>query len=134
MTFIDIVDISNEDELVELDVKAKLRAMQQKEINNARLSKHRMSTTKCGRQEFVKSKSPNDWSTGHSNSSILDQVQLPMDDTSLSSKSPICQAPICRQFWKAGKYDDGLRSKVTFQSIELSIVSFVFEVLIIDCV
>ncbi|KAI8543720.1 hypothetical protein RHMOL_Rhmol08G0240400 [Rhododendron molle] len=34
-----------------------------------------------------------------------------MNDGSLLSASPISSAPICRQFWKAGNYDEGLPSK-----------------------
>lgn len=34
-----------------------------------------------------------------------------MNDGSLSSAPPISSAPICRQFWKAGNYDEGLASK-----------------------
>ncbi|KAJ8440306.1 hypothetical protein Cgig2_012742 [Carnegiea gigantea] len=41
-------------------------------------------------------------STGKSGSSILESSA---DATSLSG-SPVCPAPICRQFWKAGNYDD----------------------------
>lgn len=129
MTFIDIVDLSSGDELVEFDVKpAKLKSnlvgsiMQQEENNKARLSTSQTSTTKCGRQEFDENRSPNAWSTGHSSSSMLDQAHSPVDDIGLSSSSPICQAPICRQFWKAGNYDGGLSSKVTLQSIVLSML------------
>ncbi|XP_060670368.1 protein MICRORCHIDIA 6 isoform X6 [Ziziphus jujuba] len=111
------------DELVEFDVKpAKLKSnlvgsiMQQEENNKARLSTSQTSTTKCGRQEFDENRSPNAWSTGHSSSSMLDQAHSPVDDIGLSSSSPICQAPICRQFWKAGNYDGGLSSKVTLQN------------------
>ncbi|KAH7528447.1 hypothetical protein FEM48_Zijuj05G0073100 [Ziziphus jujuba var. spinosa] len=123
MTFIDIVDLSSGDELVEFDVKpAKLKSnlvgsiTQQEENNKACLSTSQTSTTKCGRQEFDENRSPNAWSTGHSSSSMLDQAHSPVDDIGLSSSSPICQAPICRQFWKAGNYDGGLSSKVTLQN------------------
>ena len=134
MTFVDVVDISSEDELVELDVKAvKLEAdvvgstMQHEESSKAQVAKHQMSTTKSTRQEFEENRSSNALSTGHSNSSILDQGQSPVDDTGLSSTSPICQAPICRQFWKAGNYDDSLGSKVTLQSIVLLLLRFALE-------
>lgn len=134
MTFVDVVDISSEDELVELGVKAvKLEAdvigstMQQEEKTKAQVAKHQTSTTKSTRQEFEEDRSSNALSTGHSNSSILDQGQSPVDDTGLCSTSPICQAPICRQFWKAGNYDDDLGSKVTLQSIVLLLLHFVFE-------
>ncbi|KAF3437007.1 hypothetical protein FNV43_RR19760 [Rhamnella rubrinervis] len=124
MTFVDdVVDISSEEELVELEVRAvKLEAgvvgstMRQEEKTKAEVAKHQISTTKSTGQEFEENGSPNALSTGHSNSSILDQGQSPVDDTGLSSTSPISQAPICRQFWKAGNYDDGLGSKVALQN------------------
>lgn len=131
MTFVDVVDISSEDELVELGVTAvKLEAdlvgsaMQQEEKTKAQVAKHQISTTKSTGQVLEENRSSNALSTGHSNSSILDQGQSPVDDTGLSSTSPMCQAPISRQFWKAGNYDDGLGSKVTLQSIVLSTVMF----------
>ncbi|KAL8256918.1 hypothetical protein R6Q59_028959 [Mikania micrantha] len=34
-----------------------------------------------------------------------------MDDANLCSTSPICAAPLCRQFWKAGSYNDDLIPK-----------------------
>lgn len=39
-----------------------------------------------------------------------------IDDASLCSTSSISPAPLCRQFWKAGNYDDKLISKPTCQS------------------
>lgn len=90
--------------------------MQQEEKSKPQLVKYENSTTEFGRrQEFQENRTSNALSTGHSNSSILDQRQSPLDDACLSSTSPIC-----RQFWKAGNYDDGLGSKVTLQSIVLS--------------
>lgn len=55
-----------------------------------------------------------------SGTNVLDQQQLQIDDSRFCSTSSISPAPICRQFWKAGNYDDGLNSKPTFQSISLS--------------
>nr|GMD33033.1 protein MICRORCHIDIA 6-like [Ipomoea batatas] len=48
--------------------------------------------------------------------SILGQEQSSVDDSGLCSISPICPAPLCRQFWKAGNYDDGLSSKPTHKN------------------
>lgn len=59
-------------------------------------------------------------STPYSGKSVLDPELSPDDDSSLCSTSPICPAPLCRQFWKAGNYDDRLASKSTLQSIVLS--------------
>ncbi|CAO2826394.1 unnamed protein product [Amaranthus hypochondriacus] len=46
---------------------------------------------------------------------ILETTQTPIEDTNFSS-SPICPAPICRQFWKAGNYEDTLKFKSHVQS------------------
>ncbi|XP_076928183.1 protein MICRORCHIDIA 6-like [Bidens hawaiensis] len=48
-----------------------------------------------------------------SGTSVLDQEQSPLDDANLCSTSPICAAPLCRQFWKAGPYNDDLTPKST---------------------
>lgn len=40
----------------------------------------------------------------------------PTDDSSFCSTSSISPAPICRQFWRAGNYDDKLISKPTCQN------------------
>ncbi|KAM3307793.1 protein MICRORCHIDIA 6 isoform X1 [Capsicum chacoense] len=50
-------------------------------------------------------------STGHCGTTLLDKEHSPIDASSLYSMSPICPAPLCRQFWKAGNYDSGLISK-----------------------
>ncbi|KAK4568660.1 hypothetical protein RGQ29_004169 [Quercus rubra] len=122
MSTTDIVDLSSDDESEDLNVKAvKMEPgivggrVQQKEIK-PQLVKHQTSKTQYRRQESEENRSSNALSTGQSNSSILDQGQSPLDDTSLSSSSPICPAPLCRQFWKAGSYDDGLGSKVSIQN------------------
>ncbi|CAH9104419.1 unnamed protein product [Cuscuta europaea] len=46
----------------------------------------------------------------------LCQEQSATDDSSLCSISPICSAPLVRQFWKAGNYDGGLNSKPTHKN------------------
>ncbi|KAJ9178801.1 hypothetical protein P3X46_010653 [Hevea brasiliensis] len=90
--------------------------LQGKNPQNARLDEHRNSMTQSGRQEFEENRSSTALSTGQSSSSVLEQGQSPVDDTGISFASTICPAPLCRQFWKAGNYDDGLGSKVTFQN------------------
>ncbi|XP_060170555.1 protein MICRORCHIDIA 6-like isoform X2 [Lycium barbarum] len=50
-------------------------------------------------------------STRHSGATVLDKEPSPIDASSLESMSPICPAPLCRQFWRAGNYDSGLISK-----------------------
>ncbi|GAB2221222.1 hypothetical protein Drorol1_Dr00012393 [Drosera rotundifolia] len=68
------------------------------------------------REECRENRSSSAFSTGQSGISMLDQAQSPIDDTSLSSASPLCPAPICRQFWKAGNYEDALAPKTRIQS------------------
>lgn len=47
-----------------------------------------------------------------SSTSVVDQVRTPPEDAGVtSSASTICPAPVCRQFWKAGSYNDELSSK-----------------------
>nr|XP_043635814.1 protein MICRORCHIDIA 6-like isoform X2 [Erigeron canadensis] len=45
---------------------------------------------------------------------ISDQLKQP--DVDLRSTSPVCKAPIIRQFWKAGAYDTEFTSKAATQS------------------
>jgi hypothetical protein len=130
MSFIDVVDLSSDDECGHLNVKAvKLEPgvvggrIQQKE-NKVQLVKRQKYETQCRRQESEENRSANALSTGKSSSSILDQGQSSVDDTSLPSTSPTCSAPLCRQFWKAGNYDDGIGSKVSLQSNLLSDITY----------
>ena len=131
MSSTNIVDLCSDGEFGGVDVKAvKLElvlaraTMQQKEYQKANLLRHQKSNTNSKRQESEENRSLNCSSTRQSNPSILDQQLSPIDDTSLSSASPICSAPVCRQFWKAGNYDEGLASKSTLQSNVLSRIYF----------
>ncbi|CAA0808534.1 Histidine kinase-- DNA gyrase B-- and HSP90-like ATPase family protein [Striga hermonthica] len=47
---------------------------------------------------------------------VLDNEQTPAGDSSFASTSSIRPAPICRQFWKAGNYDDKLNLKPSSQN------------------
>lgn len=47
---------------------------------------------------------------------VLDEQQSAVDDANLCSMSSICAAPICRQFWKAGVYNNDLTPKFKTQS------------------
>lgn len=46
-------------------------------------------------------------STRHS-TTLLEKEHSSIDASSLYTMSPICPAPLCRQFWKAGNYDSRL--------------------------
>ncbi|XP_057516293.1 protein MICRORCHIDIA 6-like isoform X6 [Amaranthus tricolor] len=58
--------------------------------------------------------SSNPLSTHKDRTSILETMETPVIDMDFSA-SPICPAPICRQFWKAGNYEDILTSKSQVQ-------------------
>ncbi|TKY73522.1 MORC family CW-type zinc finger protein 3 [Spatholobus suberectus] len=120
----EIVDLSSDDESEKVgfkDVKLEddfvMDAKQYNEPDKGQLAKHKRSrshtTTGQDSEENISSNGP---STGHSNSSVLEQGPSPIDDTGISYVSPIGAAPLCRQFWKAGNYDDGPGSKVTVQN------------------
>ncbi|XP_050384957.1 protein MICRORCHIDIA 6-like isoform X9 [Argentina anserina] len=120
MTLIDVVDLSSDDELGELDVKPVKLELGVIGRNNdkckAQPVKNKLSQKKPAIQDSEENRSSIALSAGHSSSSILDQGQSPVDDTGISSALPVCPAPLCRQFWKAGNYDDGIGSKTTFQN------------------
>lgn len=134
MTLIDVVDLSSDDELEELDVKAvKLEPdsigsmTQQKTNSKVQLAKNQISKIVSTRQDYQENRSLNASSIAHSSSCVLDQVQSTMDDANLSSTLFASPAPLCRHFWKAGNYDDRLASKVAHQSIPLSTIEFFFD-------
>ncbi|XP_052181316.1 protein MICRORCHIDIA 6-like isoform X6 [Diospyros lotus] len=77
---------------------------------------HQKSGTQSRRRELAESQSPNVLSTGQSGNCILDQQPPPTEDKSTAPVLPASSAPICRQFWKAGNYDEGLTSKSVIQN------------------
>ncbi|XP_021292253.1 protein MICRORCHIDIA 6 isoform X3 [Herrania umbratica] len=125
MNCVEIVDLSSDDELGEVDVKpVKLEpgtvvGSTTKQKNNHRFQPVELvkSKTQPGKQASEENKSSNNaLSTGQSSTSFLEQGQSPGDDTGISSTSAVSPAPVCRQFWKAGSYEGGLGSKVTLQT------------------
>ncbi|KAG7023121.1 Protein MICRORCHIDIA 6, partial [Cucurbita argyrosperma subsp. argyrosperma] len=118
----DIVDLSSDDEegsnlkAVKLEPDVVGAVMLPKEHTKKNVIKHEKPNTEFVSQRFDENRSPNVLSAGQSSSSILDQVPSPADDSGLTSPSPLCPAPVCRQFWKAGNYDDAVAAKVTVQS------------------
>ena len=135
MNCIDIVDLSSDEELGEVDVKpVKLEpgtvVSTIKQQNNHRVQPVKLlkSKTQPRKQASQENKSSNNaLSTGQSSSSILEQGQSPGDDTGISSTSAVSPAPICRQFWKAGSYEGGLGSKVKLQSMQLSVILVLYS-------
>ncbi|XP_004299917.1 PREDICTED: MORC family CW-type zinc finger protein 3 isoform X2 [Fragaria vesca subsp. vesca] len=96
MSLIDVVELSSDDELGEVDVKpVKLEL-------GAQTVKNKLWKTQRAIQD-----------SEENSSSVLDQGQSPLHDTGISC---ISLAPLCRQFWKAGNYNDGIASKPTFQN------------------
>ncbi|XP_059641115.1 protein MICRORCHIDIA 6-like isoform X2 [Cornus florida] len=121
MSSTNIVNLRSDDELRELDVKpVKLEpdllggSVQHKEYHKTDLPQHCELEAHPRRQGSEEKRSSNAISSGQSGTT--DQEQSPINNTSLSSMSTICSAPLCRQFWNAGNYDDGLASKSTFQN------------------
>ncbi|XP_038879002.1 protein MICRORCHIDIA 6-like isoform X1 [Benincasa hispida] len=118
----DIVDLSSDDEegsnlkAVKLEPGVDRAVVLPKEHTKKNIIKLEKPNTEFASQGFDENRSPNVWSAGQSSSSILDQVPSPADDSGLTSPSPLCPAPVCRQFWKAGNYNDEVASNVTVQS------------------
>lgn len=90
--------------------------VQEENRRKAQQAEVRKSGTQSKRQESEETRSLNALSTGQSNSIVLEHGQPPVDDSGISFASTICPAPLCRQFWKAGNYDDGLNSETTLQN------------------
>lgn len=115
------VSLTTDDELGRVDLKrVKLEqglvgSRIQKEHQRSQLADHQKSRVGVRAQDSEDNRSSNALSTSQSSTSVLEQVQSPVDDTGVSSSS-ICPAPLCRQFWKAGDYSDGLSTSVSFQN------------------
>ncbi|PIN20254.1 MORC family ATPase [Handroanthus impetiginosus] len=116
-------NLSSNHGLGELGVKAvKLeqdsvgRSLQQHEYPKFDLKSCEASSL-IRRHETEQSRRSTILNTPSNGASILDQEHPPIDDSSFCSTSSICPAPICRQFWKAGNYDDKLISKPTSQTV-----------------
>ena len=126
MEIVEIVDLSSDDEgakvgprAVQLDSDFVSGVQQQHVTNKGHLPKHQRSRSHSTRQnseENISSSGPN---ACHSYSGVLEQALLPVDNTGLSYLSPICAALLCRKFWKAGNYDNGLVSKVRVPSNQI---------------
>ncbi|XP_071722803.1 protein MICRORCHIDIA 6-like [Rutidosis leptorrhynchoides] len=99
----DIVDSCYNDELGRVEVKAEkdepgsIEAVMRRNDQNARDNSNAVSSCQSG-------------------TSVLEQGQSPADDAVVSSSLPTCPPPICRQFWKAGNYNDDLASKASHQN------------------
>ncbi|KAK6123520.1 hypothetical protein DH2020_042727 [Rehmannia glutinosa] len=92
------------------------RPLQQNENTKFDLTSHEESNSLNRRHETEKVRRSTILKTPNSGASVFGQEQSPIDDSSLCSTSSICPAPICRQFWKAGNYDDRLNLKPTCQN------------------
>ncbi|KAK4437267.1 protein MICRORCHIDIA 6 [Sesamum alatum] len=113
-------NLSSNHGLGELGVKAvKLeqdiigRSLQQNECPKIELTSREESNSFFRRHEIEKSRRSTILNTPNSGARVLDQEWPLVDDSSLCSTSSISPAPICRQFWRAGYYDDRLNSKPT---------------------
>lgn len=129
MGSVEIVDLSSDDEsekavpvAVKLEPGYVTRAEKERVIGDRRLVKCEKSQTQVTRQDADENISCSAPSTGHSNSSVLEQGPSPIDDTGISYASSICAAPLSRQFWKAGSYDDGHGSQTSVKGIYMYIL------------
>ncbi|XP_027190365.1 protein MICRORCHIDIA 6-like isoform X2 [Cicer arietinum] len=122
MGIVDIIDLSSDDEsesvgvgpvAVKLEPEYVTSAEKQHVTGKFGLVKHEKSPYHVTRQDADENISYSAPSTGHSNSSVLEQGPSPVDDTGISYASSICAAPLSRQFWKAGSYDDAVGSRIT---------------------
>lgn len=118
-----ILGLKSDDEPGEVDVKAiKLEldlvgsSMQQKVYQKADLAQHQKSKAHSTRQEPEQNGSSYILSCNQSSTTIMDQQLSPTNDAILSSTLPQSSIPICRQFWKAGNYEDGLAFKPTLKN------------------
>ncbi|KAL6524491.1 Protein MICRORCHIDIA 6 [Orobanche hederae] len=93
---------------VKLEQDISGRPLQQNDDSKLKLTSHGESNFHNGRSTILK--------TPNNGASFLDQEHAPTDDPSFCSTSSICPAPICRQFWKAGNYDDRLSIKSTYRN------------------
>lgn len=122
MGSVEIIDLSSEDEsdkavpvAVKLEPGCVTGAEKEPVTGRRRLVKcEKSQVTRQDGDENISYSAP---STGHSNSSVLEQGPSPIDDTGISYASSICAAPLSRQFWKAGSYDDGHGSQITATGI-----------------
>ncbi|KAL2492634.1 Histidine kinase [Abeliophyllum distichum] len=113
------INVSNNDGLGEMHVKLEPdwigRSMQQ-QYPKSDLAPYQGSNRIIMRHESEEIRISRALSTPYSGTSVLDPEPSPDDDSGLCSTSPICPAPLCRQFWQAGNYDDRLASKSTLQN------------------
>ncbi|KAL5076408.1 hypothetical protein RYX36_015392 [Vicia faba] len=120
MASVEIVDLSSDDEsekavpiAVKLEPGYVTAAERERVSGDRRLVKCEKSRTQVTRHDADENISCSAPSTGHSYSSVLEQGPSPIDDTGISYASSICAAPLSRQFWKAGSYDDRQGSQMS---------------------
>ncbi|KAL5076406.1 hypothetical protein RYX36_015390 [Vicia faba] len=120
MASVEIVDLSSDDEsekavpiAVKLEPGYVTAAERERVSGDRRLVKCEKSRTQVTRHDADENISCSAPSTGHSYSSVLEQGPSPIDDTGISYASSVCAAPLSRQFWKAGSYDDRQGSQMS---------------------
>lgn len=118
MGSVEVIDLSSDDESEKVrgivPVKLEPGAVKQEHRRQAKCGKSQSRATGKDVEENFSGSVP---STGHSNSSVLEQGPSPIDDTGISYASPLCAAPLSRQFWKAGSYDEGHASQIGVKGI-----------------
>ncbi|GAA0147738.1 hypothetical protein LIER_07365 [Lithospermum erythrorhizon] len=102
--------------VVKLELELSKPEKQQEDLHLAEAATAPKSKPCLQRQDSEENISLGTLSNGHRSSSFLEQECPTIDSIPSTTASPISSAPICRQFWKAGNYDEGLASKSMLQN------------------
>lgn len=111
MSVSDIVDLCSDEEDGEIDVKpviskeSILSAAQLKELPKTDNEKLQKFDVHVRSEKSREGGSSNNIRVAQSSSRTSDQESSVADGSSSTSSSPLCAAPVGRQFWKAGNYD-----------------------------
>ncbi|CAJ1943826.1 unnamed protein product [Sphenostylis stenocarpa] len=117
MAVTEVVDLCSDDEGGNVGSRAAITSSAKKQTETrmeGQVTVHHRPHSGSTAQVSEENKSSGALSTCHSYSAVKGQgfLRVDVDDTNFSSP------PICRNFWKAGNYDDDLLSKLTFKNSE----------------
>ncbi|PIA61815.1 hypothetical protein AQUCO_00200068v1 [Aquilegia coerulea] len=122
MSFPEVVDLCSDDEVgrEEVNVVTQERGsnssiVHQKKNNKTEWGKKQTSRSHSTWNESSANRSANVLNGVQSNSAIQGQLGSATNGSALPSRLP--SAPLCRQFWKAGNYDDAQAARLQLQAI-----------------
>ncbi|KAF5206070.1 Microrchidia-like protein, partial [Thalictrum thalictroides] len=120
MSFPEVVDLCSDDEVVHEEVNV---VTQEPGSNSSTVHQKKNLTTDWAKkprsmshrtwEESPANRSANILNSVESNSAIQGQLGSATNGSALPSRLP--PAPLCRQFWKAGNYDDAQAAKLQLQ-------------------